>query len=161
MIVYIAWDDAESKPLEFPRNCPCCHESTVIGHGWRERGANDICHITIRIHRGRCKPCHLTITMLPRWLIPGGHYSWKARQQAEQLALEQHLPTEQCIPEIADPRRSVDPSTVRRWFRRRWESLMIGLLGLAGFSLFAPRPTLFAWDWKAASRILSAEAKPP
>ncbi|MBI3428449.1 MAG: hypothetical protein HY011_36480 [Acidobacteria bacterium] len=158
MIVYIAWDDAESKPLEFLRICPGCHEPTVIGHGWRQRRADDIHHSTIRIHRGKCKPCHRTITMLPRWLIPGGHYSWTARQQAEQLALEQELPAEQCIPEIADPQRSIDPSTVRRWFHRRWESLMMGLVGL---SWIVPPPTLFAWDWKAASRILIAETKPP
>lgn len=93
--------------------------------------------------------------MLPRWLIPGGHYSWEARRQAEQLALEKDLPVEQCVPEMADPQRSVEPSTVRRWFRRRWESLLVGLF------LIAPPPTLFAWDWKAASRILIAETKPP
>ena len=99
--------------------------------------------------------------MLPRWLIPGGHYSWEARRQAEQLALEQQLPAEQCIPEIADPQRSIDPSTVRRWLHRRWESLMTGLLGLGGFPLLALPPTLFAWDWKAASRILIAEVNSP
>ena len=89
--------------------------------------------------------------MLPGWLIPGGHYSRPARQQAEHLLLEQGLPAEQCIPQVADPDRTVDPSTVRRWFRRRWESLV------ASWRWIVPPPTLFAWDWKAASRMLIPE----
>lgn len=151
MIVFIAWDDAEGKPREFPRICPACQEPAVIGHGWRWRRADDACHLSIRIRRGRCKLCRRTLTMLPGWLIPGGHYSLEARQQAERLLLEEGQPAEQCIPPIADPQRMVDPSTVRRWFQRRWESVVASLRYL----LLAP--TLFAWDWKAASRILIAE----
>jgi hypothetical protein len=47
----------------------------VIGHGWRSRQAHDAHHTQIRIHRGICKLCDLTLTMLPEWLVPGGHYS--------------------------------------------------------------------------------------
>ena len=55
MIVFIAWNDAEGKPLGSVRICPACQEPTVIGHGWRSRPADDACHRSIRIHRGRCK----------------------------------------------------------------------------------------------------------
>ena len=151
MILFIAWNEAESKPLEFVRICPACQQPTVIGHGWRGRRADDARHRSIRIHRGRCKLCRRTVTMLPGWLIPGGHYSLEARQQSERMLLEQGLPAEQCIPQIADPDRTPDPSTVRRWFRRRWESLLVS------WQWIFPPPTLFAWDWKAACRILIAE----
>lgn len=151
MIVFIAWDDAEGKPREFVRICPACQEPAVIGHGWRWRLADDARHLSIRIHRGQCKLCQRTITMLPGWLVPGGHYSWEARQHAERLLLEDHQPAEHCIPPLADPQRVVDPSTVRRWFRRRVDSL----LASSRYVLLAP--TLFAWDWKAASRILIPE----
>jgi hypothetical protein len=90
--------------------------------------------------------------MLPDWLVPGGHYSLSARQQAGQLGSEPPRAVEECIPDGADKDRSADPSTVRRWFQRRLESLWLCLIG----KLWQP-PTLFAWDWKAASRILIPE----
>lgn len=90
--------------------------------------------------------------MLPQWLVPAGHYSLRARQQAAQLASEQPRALEDCIPDSADKDRCADPSTVRRWFCRRLESLWLSILGM-----WAQPPTLFAWDWKAASRILIAE----
>jgi len=90
--------------------------------------------------------------MLPDWLIPGGHYSLAARQQAAQLVSEQDGSLEDCIPDSADSDRSADLSTVRRWFRRRTESLWLMLL-----RKWLPPPTLFAWDWKAASRTLIPE----
>src|ERR1039457_3410944 len=53
----------------------------------------------------------------------------------------------------SDLKRYADPCTVRRWFQRRLESLWLCLAGRW------PRPpTLFAWDWKAAHRILIPEA---
>ena len=106
----------------------------------------------IRIHRGICKLCDRTLTMLPDWLVPGGHYSLPARQQAAQRASEPHRPVEECIPDSADPNRSADPSTVRRWFQRRLESLWLSIHGR-----WTQPPTLLAWDWKAASRILIPE----
>ena len=90
---------------------------------------------------------------LPDWLIPGGHYSLPARQQAAQLASEDGRPVEQCVPDSADRDRPADPSTVRRWLLRRTQSLWMSLLGN-----WLPPPTLFAWDWKAASRTLIPEA---
>ena len=90
--------------------------------------------------------------MLPDWLVPGGPYSLPARQQAAQLASEPQRPVEECIPDSADPNRSADPSTVRRWFQRRLVSLCLSLVGM-----WAHPPTLFAWDWKAARRILIPE----
>lgn len=135
------------------RICPACRAASVIGHGWRSRQAHDAIHTRIRIQRGICKLCHLTLTMLPDWLIPGGHYSLLARQQAAQLASEDDRPVEQCIPNSADRDRSADPSTVRRWLSRRIDSLWLSVLGMR-----VQLPTLFAWDWKAASRILIPEA---
>jgi hypothetical protein len=93
--------------------------------------------------------------MLPDWLVPGGHYSLRARQQAVQLASEPSRTVEECIPDSADPNRSADPSTVRRWFQRRLESLRTSL------TTGANPPTLFACDWKAARRILIPETSSP
>ena len=152
MIVFIAWNDAEGKPREMIRVCPACQQISVIGHGWRKRQAHDANHTWIRIRRGICKLCDLTLTMLPDWLVPGGHYSLAARQQAEHLASEPQRAVEDCIPDSADANRSADPSTVRRWLQRRAESLRRCIP-----EKWAQPPTLFAWDWKAASRILTLE----
>jgi hypothetical protein len=125
---------------------------SVIGHGWRSRQAHDAIHTCIRIQRGICKLCRRTLTILPDWLIPGGHYSLLARQQAAVLASQPDRPLEECIPGSADKDRSADPSTVRRWLLRRTESLWMGILGIWLYP-----PTLFAWDWKAARRTLVPE----
>jgi hypothetical protein len=90
--------------------------------------------------------------MLPEWLVPGGHYSLMARQQAAQLAREPQRAVEECVPDSADGNRSADPSTVRRWFARRLVSLWVTLNGN-----WLDPPTLFAWDGKAARRILLPE----
>jgi len=134
------------------RICPACIKPAVIGHGWRGRHAHDATHTRIRIQRGICKLCRLTFTLLPDWLIPGGHYSLFARQQAAALASLLDRPLEDCIPDSADGDRSADPSTVRRWLLRRTESLWLSLLG----NWLQP-PTLFAWDWRAAGRTLIPE----
>lgn len=153
MIVFIAWNEAEGKPGEMVRICPACRQDSVIGHGWRSRQAHDANHTQIRIHRGICKLCDRTLTMLPDWLVPGGHYSLAARQQAEHLATEQERPLEACVPDSIDPERCADPSTVGRWFQRRRQSLWRSII----MAKWAPPPTLFAWDWKAARRILIPE----
>lgn len=94
--------------------------------------------------------------MLPDWLVPGGLYSLAARQQAEQLANQQDRAIDNCVPHCADPDRSPDPSTVRRWFQLRTESLWLCI------RLWLSRPpTLLAWDWKAASRILIPQTNSP
>jgi hypothetical protein len=61
---------------------------------------------------------------------------------------------EQAAPQCLAPDRIADPATVRRWFWRR----IVGL----GFSLrFLFSPTILAWDFRAASRILIVEPLPP
>jgi Domain of unknown function (DUF6431) len=152
VIVFIAWNDAAGKPGEMVRICPACQQVSVIGHGWRRRQAHDAHHTWISIHRGICKLCDRTLSMLPGWAIPGGHYSLSARQQAAQLASEPQRTVEECIPDSADGERSAEPSTVRRWFQRRVESLWLSLIVQR-----ATAPTLFAWDWKAVRRILIPE----
>ena len=152
VIVFIPWNESEGKPCAIVRVCPACRTGSIIGHGWRSRQAHDATHTWIRIPRGICKLCHLTLTMLPGWLVPGGHYSLAARQQAAHLASEQDRSLEDCIPDSADSDRSADPSTVRRWFRRRTQSLWLSI-----FVNWLHPPTLFAWDWTAASRTLIPE----
>jgi len=152
VIVFIPWNDAGNKPSGIVRTCPACQTDSVIGHGWRPRQAHDAAHTRIRIQRGICKRCRRTLTLLPDWLIPGALYSLPARQQAADLAGHPDRPLEECVPDCADSNRSPDPATVRRWLLRRAESLWLSLLG----NWFHP-PTLFAWDWKAARRMLIPE----
>lgn len=59
---------------------------------------------------------------------------------------------EQAAPDCLNPDRIADPSTLRRWCWRRIESLMF---------LIYRAPTILAWDWRAASRILIPEPNPP
>ena len=94
--------------------------------------------------------------MLPDWLVPGGHYSLAARQQAEHLSTEPERPLEECVPDSADAERCADPSTVRRWLQRRRESLQ-----QCRAEKWPQPPTLFAWDWKAARRMLIPETNSP
>lgn len=152
VIVFIPWIQAGNKPSAIVRTCPACRADSVIGHGWRSRNAHDASHTRIHIQRGICKLCRRTLTMLPDWLIPGAIYSLAARQQAAHLASQPDSSLEACVPHCADSDRLPDPSTVRRWLLRRTESLWLSFLG----NWFHP-PTLFAWDWKAASRTLIPE----
>jgi hypothetical protein len=139
-------DDAEW----LPRQCPACRQVAIIGHGRRRRQAHDGIRDWILIRRGLCKICGGTLTVLPGWCVPGAPYSLLARQQALDR-LGQGMPAQQAAPHCRDPDRLADTSTVRRWFWRRVES----------FPFLAWAPTLFAWDWRAASRILIAETLSP
>ena len=123
---------------------------TIIGHGRRRRPAHDGIHDWILVRRGICKLCGGTLTVLPGWCVPGASYSLLARQQALDR-LGQGYSAEQAAPDCRDSNRIADPSTIRRWFWRRIESLRF----------LAWTPTLLAWDWRAASRILIAEASSP
>jgi hypothetical protein len=134
-----------------PRQCPACRQMAVIGNGRRARFAHDKDHDRIRVRRGRCRRCGRTVTVLPARCIPGASYSLVARQQAMQRIAE-GMTVEQAAPDCLDPNRIADSSTLRRWFRRRMESLAFALNRVA---------TLFAWDWRAASRILIPEPNPP
>lgn len=111
-------------------------------------------HDRILVRRGPCKACSGTLTVLPAWCVPGASYNLLARQQA--LArLAEGESAEQAAPHCRDPNRLADGSTIRRWLRRRIESLQ-RLLPSA-----VETPTLLAWDWIACRRTLSAEPLSP
>lgn len=155
VIVFIPRSGEERKadPPEgewLPRRCPACRQMAVIGHGRRRRQAHDGRHDWILVRRGRCKVCGGTLTVLPAWCVPGAPYSLLARRQAlEQLA--QGRSAEQAAPHCRDPDRLADASTLRRWVWRRIQSLRF----------WFGAPTLLAWDWRAAGRILIAEPISP
>jgi hypothetical protein len=157
VIVFIPCFGDECKPHAddsewLPRQCPGCGQVAVIGHGRRVRQAHDRLHDRIRIRRGICNRCHRTLTVLPHGCVPRAPYSLPARQQAmARVAAGKTL--EQSAPDCLDPDRIADPRTIRRWFRRRVESLR--------FLLWPTLPTLVAWDFRAAALILIAEPSPP
>ena len=142
MIVFIPCSEPGCKGQSewLPRRCPACHQDAVIGHGRRRRQANSEIRIWILIRRALCKLCGITITVLPQGCVPGAIYSLATRQQALDR-LGEGVPVEQAAPHCHDPDRIADPSTMRRWFWRAIDSLP--------FLMWAP--TLFAWDWRAAS----------
>jgi hypothetical protein len=155
VIVFIPRSGDGCKPGDYdsewlPRECPACLQVAVVGHGRRRRQAHDAIHDWILVRRGLCKVCGRTLTALPGWCVPGALYNLPARQQALDR-LGRRCPLEQAAPDCRDPDRIADPSTVRRWFWRRVASLR--------FLLWTP--TLFAWDWFAAGRILFAEPISP
>jgi hypothetical protein len=122
----------------------------VIGNGRRLRSAHDRDHDKIRVRRGRCRRCGRSVTALPAQCVPSASYSLIARQEAMQRIAD-GVAVEQAAPDCLDPDRIADPSTLRRWFRRRMESLAFALYRVA---------TVFAWDWRAAARILIPEPNP-
>jgi hypothetical protein len=132
-----------------PRQCPGCGQVAVVGHGRRRRQSHDELHSSIRVRRGFCNHCSHTVTVLPHWCVPGAVYNLPAREQAlDRFAGGGTL--EQSAPDCRDPDRIADTSTIRRWLLRRLESLR-----------FFFSPTLLAWDWRAAARILIVERVPP
>jgi hypothetical protein len=66
---------------------------------------------------------------------------------------------EQAPPDCRDPNRVADPSTIRRWVWRRIASLL-ACAAAGGAALFCA-PTLLAWDFRAAARILIVEHASP
>jgi uncharacterized protein DUF6431 len=146
---------------QIPRWCPLCCEKTIIGHGRRRRQAHDQHHDWIWVRRGRCRPCGKTFTILPSWSSPHGHYSFHCRQQAWELMC-QHGSWEQSAPHTKDPARLPDPSTLRRWACRGLVSLWQGVqIWRLAAQKFFKSPTILAWDWPAARRILRLEANAP
>jgi len=141
-------------PEWLPRRCPACGTGAVIGHGRRWRQAHDRQHDTIRIRRGRCKQCRITITVLPAWLLPGTQYGLAARHEAVRRYVNEQQSLERSAPDTHSA-RIADASTVGRWIRRRlgsWWTCLRQAIFLT--------PTIFAWDWPAAGRILIPEDKP-
>ena len=91
----------------------------------------------------------MTLTVLPAWCLPGALYSLTARQDTIN-AIASGVPVDQAATHCRDAQRTIDPSTIRRWCWRRLESLR-----------FICSPTLLAWDFRAAARILIAEGFSP
>jgi hypothetical protein len=81
--------------------------------------------------------------------VPNALYNLSAREEALQRLADGRT-LERSAPDCRDPDRVADPSTIRRWFRRRIESLR-----------FFFSPTILAWDWRVAARILIVEPSPP
>lgn len=70
---------------------------------------------------------------------------------------------EQAAPYCKDLTQSPDPNTQRRWARRKLISLCYGAKAwLAGLpQKFLQPPTILAWDFAAAARILLLKADFP
>jgi transposase-like protein len=141
-----------------PRHCPFCDRDTMVGHGRRRKQAHDDKHDWIWVRRGRCPPCKKTFTVLPVWSPPYGHYSYECRQRACD-AVAKGNPAPHC----RDSTRLPDDSTLRHWCWRKFFSVLFGLV----MSLWPVRanlfraPTILAWDFPAANRILRLEANSP
>ena len=127
---------------------PDCRDHTIVGHGRRFRQAHDEYHERIWVRRGICHPCNKTFTILPDWLAPSAPFSLRCRQQAcESIAAGDSV--EHAAPHCKDPSRSPDPTTLRRWARRRLFSVCCWVKA-AGVGLrFLQAPTILAWDLSA------------
>jgi len=68
---------------------------------------------------------------------------------------------EQAAPHCKDVARLPDPSTVRRWARRRLISLWCWIKVGAKDQYFSDAPTILAWDLGALCRILLIEVSSP
>ena len=146
-----------------PRRCPLCGGRTIIGHGRRLKQAHDERHAQVWIRRGFCPPCQKSFTVLPDWSPPSGIYSLRCRQQAWELLRRPDCSWDRSIPDVADPSRSPDPSTVRRWAGRLLQlgTLLAAKLWQATNWSAATPPTILAWDWRGVRRILPIEARSP
>lgn len=131
----------------------------MVGHGRRNKPAHDQQHTFIRIRRAICNSCSQTITVLPAWSLPYTHYSLHARRQALSR-VEQGVRLEAATPLVRDPDRMADAATLRRWCRRRIESVVLCAAWLRQWPWRIRPPTILAWDWQAAARMLLMEASP-
>jgi hypothetical protein len=68
---------------------------------------------------------------------------------------------EQATPHCKDPARLPDPSTLRRWAKKRAFSLWCWVRTVAAGKYFFATPTILAWDLSTVSRMLRLEAKGP
>jgi hypothetical protein len=93
-------------------------------------------------------------------LAPSAPFTLHCRQQAgERIADDESA--EQAVPQCKDPARLPDPSTLRRWARRRLLSLWCWIQAGANGQHFLLAPTILAWDLGAFCRTLLLEAKSP
>ena len=97
--------------------CPACGHKAIVGHGRRRKQAHDEHHDWIEIRRGRCPGCGKTFTFLPLFSLPYTHYSLLARCQALRRRFVEHCCWEGALPDLQDPNRVPDASTLRRWSR--------------------------------------------
>ncbi len=143
-----------------PRQCPICGKDTITGHGRRLRQSHDDQRESIWVRRGVCQLCKKTFTILPEWLAPSAHYTLCCRKDAcERIAAGESV--EQAVPHCKDATRLPDPSTLRRWAQRRLLSVCSWLKAGAWGKHFLRTPTILAWDFGAACRILRIEASSP
>jgi len=132
----------------------------MIGHGLRLRQAHDDRHDSIGVRRGVCHPCGRTFTIFPDWLAPAAAFTLLCREQScESIAAGASV--EQAALHCQDPSRSPDPSTFRRWMRRRLLIVWCWLTAGAHRKYFLLRPTIVAWDLHSLCRILPIEASSP
>jgi hypothetical protein len=152
---------------QMPRWCPLCQRASIIGHGQRRKPVHDGEQDYVWVRRGLCRLCGKTFTILPSWSPPYGHYSLHCRQQAWDTLCANSIGWEQAAPHCKDPARLPDPSTLRRWAWRRLISLCCGAKAwmwaptVWRFVQFWQAPTILAWDWAAAGRMLLLEASSP
>ena len=135
-----------------PRRCPVCQNETIIGHGCRLRQSHDSRRESICVRRGVCQPCGKTFTVLPEWLALSARYTLNCAAGES---------VEQAAPHCKDPTRLPDASTLRRWAQRRLLSVCSWLMAGAWGKHFLRTPTILAWDFGAACRILRIEASSP
>lgn len=102
------------------RQCPICERDSIVGHGWRLKQAHDEQHDWIRIHRGLCRDCGKSFTLLPCFSLPYTHYSLGARGQALHQRFVEGRGWDSVALTLKDSQRVADPSTLRRWFGR-WQ----------------------------------------
>jgi hypothetical protein len=165
MIVFIPQTDPESNPNAepdwewLPSLCPACGQGSVIGHGRRRKQAHGGKRTSILVRRGISKCCGRTCTVLPAWSLPGTQYSLETRRQSY-ACYTCGAALEEAAPPLADPDRSPDASTLRRWFERRLSSLSCWVQSCRKMCIFFLPPTILAWDWQAAVRILVPESNP-
>jgi hypothetical protein len=131
----------------------------VIGHGRRRKQAHGERRTSILVRRGIAKCCGRTCTVLPAWSLPGTQYSLEIRRQSG-ACYACGATLEEAAPALANPDRSPDASTLRRWFQRRIDSWHRWLRILRRLGLWLQPPTILAWDWQAAARILVPESSP-
>ena len=110
------FDWATAGGEQIIRFCPKCLCDTIIGHGRRRKQAHDESHDWIGIRRGLCTRCEATFTFLPVFSPPYTRYSLIARSQALRRYFLDLGSWESAAPNLKDPDRVPDPSTLRRWF---------------------------------------------
>jgi len=141
-----------------PAKCPACDGESMIGHGRRSKQAHAPDRDRIPVRRALCKLCEITCTILPAWSLPYTHYALETRQATVHNWMS-GKPRNEAAPVLKNPDRSPDAATVSRWSERRLEAFYATWEWVRKNLLRLPLPTILAWDFRAALRILIPEAK--